>query len=317
VNASAQQTVIPILTCVNFDPVAQTLSAFFGYDNQGSAVTIPVSPTSVNWFFPNPGFRQQPSVFLTGNFPIVFSVTFPATSQFLTWQLLNVQVTASQSSPTCFGPALTSRGAWDATTQYQVGDLVTVSGSTWIALAPNTDVPPTEGSDWSPVTPAATGPQGPAGPQGPPGPQGPAGPQGPQGLQGLQGPAGPPGLQGPGLSFDILSVTGNSTITVPSNGHSVIYLVTSTSPHTTIVLPDATISVGRFVTIEHVGGNHTVTVQSSNNETIVGGNHRVAVGSDHSEHIGDNKTVVVGGRGDGITLVTDGTQWVVMPCPCR
>ena len=101
---------------------------------------------------------------------------------------------------------MTFQDEWVNTTTYQVDDVVTHSGETWIAVAASTNVEPTAGNaaQWAKLAakgdPGPTGPQGsegPAGPTGPQGPAGPAGPQGPEGPTGPQGAQGPTGPQGP------------------------------------------------------------------------------------------------------------------------
>jgi len=85
------------------------------------------------------------------------------------------------------GAGLTTRGQWDAGTQYEAGDLVVYGGYAYIALEPSLGVQPdTNPTDWV-LLQTVAGPQGPAGPQGI---QGPAGATGPQGAT---GPAGDPG----------------------------------------------------------------------------------------------------------------------------
>ena len=64
-------------------------------------------------------------------------------------------------------------GAWNSATAYSTGDLVTHSGSTWIALQDSTNETPAENAFWSIFAAkgdtGATGPQGPQGIQGVPG----------------------------------------------------------------------------------------------------------------------------------------------------
>ena len=114
------------------------------------------------------------------------NTTQPSSSNLKTWQLL--------------AAGINNRGAWSASTNYDVNDAVIDQGSFWLALAPtsantaspNTSCEPSQAAcsaDWQLL--AAQGPQGTpglAGLQGPPGPQG---AQGVQGVMGLQGPPGP------------------------------------------------------------------------------------------------------------------------------
>jgi len=98
-------------------------------------------------------------------------------------------------------------GAWDRTTRYRPGDIVTRAGGSFVALRRNARLNPADPENrdiWGPIAergargPAgAEGPSGPTGPRGPQGPQGEAGPAGPDGPFGPRGPQGPPGLDGP------------------------------------------------------------------------------------------------------------------------
>ncbi len=105
------------------------------------------------------------------------------------------------------GISFNFRNAFDPTASYAVNDVVTYSGSTYIAIAasqgPNNPTPDQNPSAWSLMAQAgaigqsgAQGPAGPAGPAGPSGPQGPQGMPGQNGAPGAQGPAGPQGPQG-------------------------------------------------------------------------------------------------------------------------
>ncbi len=93
---------------------------------------------------------------------------------------------------------LTWMGAWSAGANYNVGDAVSASGSSYVALAGNIDDDPMNGDGaWALL--AQAGASGAPGPVGPTGATGPAGLAGATGLQGLLGPtglAGPTGLTG-------------------------------------------------------------------------------------------------------------------------
>ncbi len=144
----------------------------------------------------------------------------------------------------------------------------------------------------------ATGPQGPAGLTGATGaigPQGPPGAQGPQGIPGPIGPQGPPG-PGSGVMFDIRTATSNTTIALPTTGHSVIYLVTTGPTDVTMLLPRAATAVGQFVNIQRMAPGHKVLVRSQNNELVDGA----------------GVPIVLDDKYDAVTLVTDGVQWVVL-----
>ena len=109
------------------------------------------------------------------------------------------------------GPSVSFSGAWSASHAYSLGDAVSYSGSSYIALTANTGREPDQSPQYWAVLAAAgsagpagaTGPQGLegptgyAGPQGPAGPAGSIGPQGPAGAVGATGPGGPAGAAGP------------------------------------------------------------------------------------------------------------------------
>lgn len=110
------------------------------------------------------------------------------------------------------GAGFTPRGEWVSEEVYEINDVVSYNGSSYIARNKVTSAtpPPSDPANWQ-----ISGSQGPAGEQGvkgdkgDPGPQGPQGPQGERGIQGIQGatgaqgptgatgPQGNPGPQGP------------------------------------------------------------------------------------------------------------------------
>ena len=107
-------------------------------------------------------------------------------------------------------PGLTWKGAWSSATTYTIGGAVALNGSSYIAVAVNTNSAPPSAS-WNLL--AAQGAVGPAGPQGvvgPTGPQGVVGPAGPQGVVGPGGSQGPTGPAGPPGPFPILRGIVNS-----------------------------------------------------------------------------------------------------------
>ena len=95
------------------------------------------------------------------------------------------------------GTGFNFRNAFDPTATYAINDVVTYSGSTYlanVANGPNTLTPDANTSAWAVV--AQQGATGPAGSQGLIGAMGPQGSQGIQGLTGAIGPQGAQGLQG-------------------------------------------------------------------------------------------------------------------------
>jgi hypothetical protein len=100
------------------------------------------------------------------------------------------------------GASFNFKKTWAAATVYEINDVVTEGGQSYIALASNTGTDPANdvtasGGSWALMAAAgATGPQGPAGSIGPMGLIGLTGAIGPSGPQGLTGAVGPQGLQG-------------------------------------------------------------------------------------------------------------------------
>lgn len=94
--------IFPILECVDLN-VNQTITAYFGYDNQNpEPINIPIGPK--NKFTPSPQNRGQPSDFEPGMHVSVFQVTF--SDQHLTWSLrgpggVEKTIKASTDSPLC------------------------------------------------------------------------------------------------------------------------------------------------------------------------------------------------------------------------
>jgi hypothetical protein len=98
------------------------------------------------------------------------------------------------------------RGPWTTNTNYDLNDIVTKDGSSFIATTKSTGVDPVadiagSGGKWAYLAQkgatGATGPMGPQGAQGMPGATGAIGPAGPAGPQGIPGPMGPAGAIGP------------------------------------------------------------------------------------------------------------------------
>jgi hypothetical protein len=118
------------------------------------------------------------------------------------------------------GVSFNFRSAFDSSAAYAVNDVVTYSGSTYIAIAgnqgPSNPTPDVNSAAWSVMAQqGGTGPAGPQGPAGGAGPMGPAGATGPQGPVGTTGPSGPQGVQGPaGPSISGLSSDGANGISV-------------------------------------------------------------------------------------------------------
>jgi hypothetical protein len=147
-----------------------------------------------------------------------------------------------------------------------------------------------------PVGPAgATGLAGPAGATGPSGatgtsgPQGATGTQGPQGAQGLMGPQGPAGPAAPVGVFQIVTATGNVTLT---SGNTVV-LVDSTSSNVTVTLPDATVNTGRYYVIKRTTAANNVIIQAQSGQTVEGG-----------------ASTTLTGAGSTDSIISSGARWV-------
>jgi len=91
------QPVTPVLNCVRNNG-GGSFTAFFGYNNSNSN-GVYIAPGSKNYFSPNPSYRNQPKVFLTGLQSNVFSVDFDGDN--LTWYLDGNSVTANKKSTAC------------------------------------------------------------------------------------------------------------------------------------------------------------------------------------------------------------------------
>jgi hypothetical protein len=122
--------------------------------------------------------------------------------------MINKVYLLNQKDPVIVTGGLVPRGAYDAGTDYAVGDSVDYLGSSYVMFVDAAaGTAPTDTTKWQVLAnkgdTGETGPQGPEGaastvpgPQGETGPQGPQGPQGEQGPQGIQGETGPQGDTG-------------------------------------------------------------------------------------------------------------------------
>jgi hypothetical protein len=94
------------------------------------------------------------------------------------------------------GPPVNFRNAWSSSASYAIGDAVSESGSSYIALLANTDINPATDVSGHWAVLAAEGATGATGSQGVQGPIGTTGATGPQGIQGATGAVGAAGSQG-------------------------------------------------------------------------------------------------------------------------
>jgi hypothetical protein len=87
----------PTLDCVDINP-HNVITAFFGYENQGGTVSIPVG--AQNSFLTGAANQGQVTLFQNGTVARAFSVVFAHNSQ-LVWSLNGSQVTADKHSRFC------------------------------------------------------------------------------------------------------------------------------------------------------------------------------------------------------------------------
>lgn len=124
------------------------------------------------------------------------------------------------------GVGVNFQGAYSASVNYALDDIVTLQGSSYVSLVAENrgNVPGSGSMQWGLLAasgvgvPGATGPAGPMGQIGPAGPVGPQGVAGSQGVQGNAGPQGPQGATGP-QGPPVAKYTGNygATITYALN----------------------------------------------------------------------------------------------------
>jgi hypothetical protein len=141
-------------------------------------------------------------------------------------------------------------GAWNSGASYNLNDVATLNGSTYLATAANTNQQPdTSPTFWTVMTQAgAAGQPGAAGPPGQPGAQGPAGLQG---VAGNPGPQGPIGLQGPPGPVD----TSNLALLNTTNTFQTSQIVNGTLTATTGVLGLNSIPFSATPTFDASQGN--------------------------------------------------------------
>lgn len=127
------------------------------------------------------------------------------------------------------GPkGLVWRGAWNSSTSYVVDDAVTLNGTSYIAIANNSnDSPPS--ANWQVVS--AKGDTGAGGATGATGATGAAGATGAQGPQGPQGPAGPDGAAGRKSVIKTSDTTRISTTTLADDPHLSLALEANKTYH--------------------------------------------------------------------------------------
>ena len=87
-------SMIPRLSCWEYDANTDMFTAHFGYENRNHR-TVELFYGTENFFTPSPGYRDQPDTFLEGVHEDVFTVTWKLSdTPKLTWTLLGASVSA-------------------------------------------------------------------------------------------------------------------------------------------------------------------------------------------------------------------------------
>lgn len=122
------------------------------------------------------------------------------------------------------GSSLNWQGAWSGSTAYAVGAAVSYLGSSYVALIANTNVLPTNATDWALIAQVgATGAAGATGQTGAQGPTGNTGATGPQGTPGTTGATGATGSAGAAATIAVGTTTtgaAGSSASVSNSGSS-------------------------------------------------------------------------------------------------
>ena len=131
------------------------------------------------------------------------------------------------------------------------------------------------------------------------------------GAAGLNGPLGPPGPAGPaspGLSFVMVAVDADGSLTLPAGSQSVTYLARveagrgRDARRLDLTLPPTTGAANRFVTVRKVDNGGAVVVRT---------NGEALEGAEQLRMSGVSNAVRLESRYEYITFVTDGTKWFV------
>lgn len=113
------------------------------------------------------------------------------------------------------GMGVNPRGSYDATAQYNEGDLVEHQGSSYFVLQEVTGVEPVN-DNTNYMLLVSKGADGAQGDKGEKGDKGDKGDTGPQGIQGIQGPAGAKGATGAAAGFGTPTATVDANVGTPS-----------------------------------------------------------------------------------------------------
>lgn len=159
-------------------------------------------------------------------------------------------------------------GAYSSATAYQVDDVVSYGGASYICIVGSTNRTPSGNPTyWSVVSAKGdTGPQGPTGPTGATGPQGPTGNTGATGATGPKGDTGATGPQGPKGdpgSFDIYTGSSNAAVTFPI-GHIIACYMGTNIARNALAVPTL-----------YTADTMQYTLQGTNNDgAVLGGTWR-------------------------------------------
>jgi hypothetical protein len=190
--------------------------------------------------------------------------------------------TSSETALSWGSQVLHFRGAWSSASAYKANDVVTASGSSYLALAASTDKPPASNPAlWALLAKAgakgATGPTGPRGSRGPTGPAGPrgfTGPTGPIGPRGFTGPTGPAGPKGSSGVVNVSSSCHDGAYPCAVGDFSWIGgspVTVSLSSGQAVQISGSTVAVAEFDPMELVLGICAAPVGTTAGMTSVGG----------------------------------------------
>ena len=196
--------------------------------SKGDYILIDVTAALNAWL---DGTQANDGIALVANSPLVASFTSKENTATSHAPELDIVFTATgpQGPPGLQGPVgpqgpqgiagtngtgFNFTGAFSNSTAYNVNDVVTYNGSSYVAIVANqgAGTPDTNPTDWTVMAQ-----QGAAGAQGLQGPQGTTGATGSQGPMGLQGPQGPPGVPPPNVAVTNAPNTFTASQTIGGN----------------------------------------------------------------------------------------------------
>jgi len=209
-------------------------------------------------------------------------------------------------APGAQGPPVTFKIAWSSGTSYSIGDAVSENGSSYIALAANSNVDPatdvtSSGGNWAVL--AAKGDTGSQGIQGI------------QGIQGLQGPQGNTGLTGTAATITVGSTTtgaAGSSASVSNSGSSSAAVLNFIVPKgdtgadgtaATVVLNSTTTgAAGSSATVSNSGTSNAAKLDFVIPQGVAGTAATVGVGTVSTGAPGSSASVTNGGSSSAAVL---------------